>query len=57
MGRFKIKNSIRILSFPTGEIARISNGLKNLVKIFEHDKLALHAHLAAVDVLQQYARA
>lgn len=52
-----IKNSIRILSFPAGEIARISDGLKDFVKVFEHDKLALHAHLPAVDVLQQHTRA
>lgn len=49
------KNSIRKFSFPAGKIARITNSLENFIKIFKHDELALHTHLASMNVLEQYS--
>lgn len=44
-------------SLPAGEVVGVADRLQDFVEVLEHDQLALHAHLAPVDVLQQHARA
>lgn len=51
------KDSIQnVKSFPASKVVWISNGLEYFVEIFQHDQLALHSHLATMDVLQQHPR-